>query len=103
MSKFKDFSRTSPASPTAFKDLKLMKNTDLSVQIPLQKCYTEIMGDSSTGNKIENRIKLVCLYLVQHMLHQIKAQQFYTDLGLLSTVLIPTENSRIQGLFKAFE
>ena len=27
-------------------------------------------------------IKLLCLYLVQHMLHQIKAQQFYTDLGL---------------------
>ena len=37
------------------------------------------------------------------MLHQIKAQQFYTDLGLLLTVLSPTENSRIQGLFKAFE
>ena len=43
-------------------------------------------------------MKLLCLYLVQHMLHQIKAQQFYTDLGLS-----PTENSRIQGLFKAFE
>ena len=28
----KDFSRTSPASPTVFKDLKLMKNTDLSVK-----------------------------------------------------------------------
>ena len=37
------------------------------------------------------------------MLHQIKAQQFYTDLGILSTVLSPTKNSRIQGLFKAFE
>ena len=37
------------------------------------------------------------------MLHQIKEQHFYTDLGLLSTVLSPTENSRIQGLFKAFE
>ena len=37
------------------------------------------------------------------MLHQIKAQQFYTDLDLLSTVLSPTENSRIQGLFKASE
>ena len=24
----------------------------------------------------------MCLYLVQHMLHQIKAQQFYNDLGL---------------------
>ena len=31
------------------------------------------------------------------MLHQIKAQQFYTDLGLYHT-----ENSRIQGPFKAF-
>ena len=48
-------------------------------------------------------MKLLCLYLVQHMLHQIKAHQFYTDLGLLSTVLSPTENNKIQGLFKAFE
>ena len=29
---------------------------------------------------INNNTKLLCLYLVQHMLHQIKAQQFYTDL-----------------------
>ena len=29
--------------PTLFKDLRLMKNTDLSVKILLQKCYTEIM------------------------------------------------------------
>ena len=27
-------------------------------------------------------IKLLCLYLVQHMLHQIKAQKIYNDLGL---------------------
>ena len=27
-------------------------------------------------------IKLWCFYLVQHMLHQIEAPQFYTDLGL---------------------
>ena len=57
-------------------------------------------GDISTGKLVK---KIMCLYLVQHMLHQIKAQQFYTDLGLLSTVLSSTENSRIQGLFKAFE
>ena len=56
--------------------------------------------DISTG-KIS--IKLLCLYLMRHMLHQIKAQQFCTDSGRLSTVLSPTENSRIQGLFKAFE
>ena len=35
------------------------------------------------------------------MLQQIEAQQFYTYLNLLSTVLSTTENSRIQGLFKA--
>ena len=48
-------------------------------------------------------LRLLCLYLVLHMLHQIKAQQFYSDLGLLSNVLSPTKNSRIQELFKAFE
>ena len=41
-------------------------------------------------------IKLCCLYLVQHMLHQIKALQFYT-------VSNPPLNGKIQGLFKAFE
>ena len=29
---------------------------------------------------------IMVLYLVQHMLHQIKALQFYTDLGLLEMV-----------------
>ena len=32
------------------------------------------------------------------MLQQVKALQFYSDLSLLSRVLSPTENSRIQGL-----
>ena len=36
-------------------------------------------GDISTGKLGK---KLLCLYLVQHMMHKIKAQQFYTDLGL---------------------
>ena len=31
------------AAPTFFNDLNLMKNTDGSVKIRLQKCYTEIM------------------------------------------------------------
>ena len=31
---------------------------------------------------LEMSMKLLCLYLVQHLLHQIKAQQFYTDLDL---------------------
>ena len=36
------------------------------------------------------------------MLHQIKAPQNYTDLGLQKTVLNPLANGKIQGLFKAF-
>ena len=41
--------------------------------------------------------------MVQHILHQIKAPQFYTDLGLQKTVLNLLANGKIQGLFKAFE
>ena len=37
------------------------------------------------------------------MLHQIKAPQFYTDLGLQRQLLNPPVNGTIQGLFKAFE
>ena len=37
------------------------------------------------------------------MLHQIKAPQFYNDLGLQKTELNPLANGKIQGLFKAFE
>ena len=40
--------------------------------------------------------------LVQHKLHQIKAQ-FYTDLTPKKTVLNPLANGKIQGLLKAFE
>ena len=43
-------------------------------------------------------IKLWCLYLVQHMLHQIKAPFRFPK-----TVLNPPVNGKIQGLFKAFE
>ena len=37
------------------------------------------------------------------MLHQIKAPQFYTDLGLQKTALNPLANGKIQRLFNAFE
>ena len=43
------------------------------------KKSTSEMLDQDNG---EISIKLLCLYLVQYMLCQIKAQQFYTDLGL---------------------
>ena len=46
---------------------------------------------------------MLCLYLVQHMLHQIKAQQFYTDLGLYQQCLVQQKIVKIQGLSKAFE
>ena len=75
---FKDFSRTSKIFPTFFQGLKFMKNTDLSVEILLQRCLTELMEKWV----LKISIKMLCLHLVQHMLHQIKAQQFYTDFGL---------------------
>ena len=37
---------------------------------------------------LENKYKIVWLYLVQHLLHQIKAQKFYTDLGLYQQCLV---------------
>ena len=36
------------------------------------------------------------------MLHQIKAQQFYTDSGLLSTVLSPTEIVEFNDFLRVF-
>ena len=38
--------------------------------------------DNEENGTIKIGIKLLYLYLLQHMLHQIKAQQFYTNLGL---------------------
>ena len=37
------------------------------------------------------------------MLHQIKAPQFHTDIGLKKIVMNPLANGNIQGHFKAFE
>ena len=55
-----------------------MKNTDLSRNILLQKCFNVIMEKLV----LENQYKIVVLFLVQHMLHQIMAQQFYNDIIL---------------------
>ena len=41
--------------PTVFKDYKLMKKTDLNVEILLQKCQTEIMEKLV----LENEYKIV--------------------------------------------
>ena len=47
-------------------------------------------------------MKLLCLYmyLVQHLLHQIKSQQLNADLDLYQ--LLRSTEKRMQGLFKAF-
>ena len=37
---------------------------------------------------LENEYKIVMPYLVKHLLHQIRAQQFYTDLDLYQQCLI---------------
>ena len=37
------------------------------------------------------------------MLHEIKAPQFYTDIGLKKTLFIPPVNGKSQVLFKAFD
>ena len=55
-------------------------------------------------------IKLSCLYLVQHLLHQIKVQQFYADLDLFQQCLQKIEEvkdfsrhlSDFPVLFKAY-
>ena len=40
--------------------------------LPFTEGFNSVFGDP-------NQYKLVCLYLVQQMLHQIKAPQFYTN------------------------
>ena len=40
--------------------------------------------------------------VLNYMLHQIKAPQFHTDLGLQKTVWNHLANVKIQGLFKVF-
>ena len=72
--KFKDFSRTSKSLFNNFQGLNVNENTGLSVKSLLQKCYTEIMETLV----MENQYKILVL-------------------------LLSAENSRIQGLFKAFE
>ena len=57
-----------------------------------------------------NEYKLLCLYLVQQMLHQISAQQFYSDLDLYQQFLQKIEEFKgfsrplhdFPGLFKTY-
>ena len=47
---------------------------------------------------IKISIKLLCLYLVQHMLHQIKAQQFYTNFLVLISPFSQSSISEVEFL-----
>ena len=67
--KFKDFSRTCEVLFYSFQLLKEYK------KIFIFKFYNEIM-------LLNYSIKMFCHYLVQHMLHQIKAKYIYANLGL---------------------
>ena len=42
-------------------------------------------------------IQLLCRYLVQHLLHQIKAQQFYNDLDHYQQCYVPKKTSSPMG------
>ena len=44
-------------------------------------------------------IKLWCLYLVQHMLHQIKAPQFYTKYLKLISLVMDSSISEVEFYF----
>ena len=84
------------ASPTVFKDLKLMKNTDRSVKILLQKCYGDEIMETLV---LENEYKIVVpIFGAAYAASNIGTTILYW-LSSISTVLSPTENSR----FKAFE
>ena len=72
-----------------------MKNTDLSVKI----LQVSEMLDPENGDISKN---LLCLYLVQHYAAPNIGTTILYWFRYLSTVLSPTENSSIQGLFKAF-
>ena len=43
-------------------------------------------------------IKLWCLYLVQHLLHQKKAQQFYTNYLKLISLVMDSNTSEVEFL-----
>ena len=73
-----------------------MKNTDLHVKILLLKCYSPLLKTLVLENQCKSMVPLFGA-AYQHML-QIKAPQFYTDLGLKETVLNPHANGKIQGL-----
>ena len=42
------------------------------------------------------RIRLWCLYLVQHMLHQIKAPRFYTNYLKLISLVMDSSISKVE-------
>ena len=76
-----------------------MENTDLSVKILLQKCFIEIMEKLV----LENKYKIVLPIFGAAYAAPNKGTTILYWFRSLLTVLSPTENSRIQGLFKTFK
>ena len=76
-----------------------MKNTDLSVKILPQKCFTEIRENLV----LENKYKIVVPIFGAAYAAPNKSRTILYWFRPLSTVLSSTENKRIQGLFMAFE
>ena len=84
---------------TVFKDKKFRKNTDRSVKILLQKCWTEIMEKLV----LENEYEIVVPLFGAANAAPNKGTAILYWYRILTTALSSTENRRIQGLFKAFE
>ena len=53
----------------------------------LEKSLKLFTVELSIVDRDLNHYKLLCLYLVQHVLHQIKAQHFYTNFLILISPL----------------
>ena len=77
-----------------------MKSTDLHVKILLLKCKSPFLKILV----LENQCKImVPLFGAAQAAPNKGTTIFFTDLGLKKQGLKPLANSRIQGLFKAFE
>ena len=71
---------------------KYLKNThsiENSLNFTFYRTINTVFGDP-------NQYKLVCLYLVQHMLHQIKSPQFHTNFLKLISLEMQSSISKIE-------
>ena len=64
-----------------------------SLEKSLNSTFSELL---STVDRDLNQYKIVVPYLVQQMLHQIKAQQFYTNFPVLMSPLSQSSISEVE-------